>query len=237
MTETEISLPNQFSALGDFLSNFIEALPDSAHVKDSKTGKYVLSNQTNLEFYGIKSVNDLVGLTVHDLDQFMNSRWGNKFAKTVDALDYEVYANRHRVNDKRVVLTKNGFIRLQNMIKIPVIGMNGSVTGVFTLSYDLTKDIDLFQLYEYYKQYYSKNEAIDKFLNYLNLDQFFHENPTDAEILVLLTMRIDNSYKWSANKLGIRVKTVEIHSGHIRNKLKGISLHQLLGYIRNHGKF
>ncbi len=104
MINSEDMLPGDVMISGDILSNIVQHLPHPAHVKDIKSGKYVLSNKENVEIYGIKKTNDIIGTTVHDLDCKMRPRWGKVYVGVVDRLDYDVREKNSTVTDKNRVL-------------------------------------------------------------------------------------------------------------------------------------
>ncbi len=60
---TAISISNKtnpiFKVAGDHLFNFISSLTEPAHIKTIKDGKYIFSNESNLEIYGLSNVNDI----------------------------------------------------------------------------------------------------------------------------------------------------------------------------------
>ena len=230
----KIDIPKKLSVSGDFLSSLIDIFPYPAHVKDILPGKYIFSNQKNAEIYGMNS-EDVIGMTVNDLNTLMQKNWDCKYPKTVEQLDYSVKENKEPVIDKeRVILTKNGIIRLQNMTKVPVISLNHKVTAVFTFSEDLTGKADLFYVFSLYRKYYSRNRACLQFLNYLKLTDTFIKMPSVAEIYVLLAMREDNAQKGIAERINIKPKTVEDHVRHLREKLvSAITLESLLVTLRN----
>jgi DNA-binding CsgD family transcriptional regulator len=228
----ESFLFNQFIAFGDFLSNFVATFPYPVHLKDVETGKYIFSNQATADIYGLKSADELIGLTEYDLSYFQ-SQWGSAYAKVAAKLDRQATKHKCFVQNKCIILTSTGFIRLQNMVKIPVLGAMRQVKAVFTFSYDLTSQIDLFSLFDLYKRYYPKKQAIKCFLKYLNIAQFFTKDPTEAEVLTLLAMCGDDSQKYVASFLDIGAKTVETHRNHLRRKLKDANFHKLLVHMRN----
>ncbi|MGB6976991.1 MAG: LuxR C-terminal-related transcriptional regulator [Gammaproteobacteria bacterium] len=232
MESRKPSLFGQMIALGDFLSNFVASFPHPVHIKDAKTGKYIFSNQATAEIYGLKSADELIGLTEYELTYFQ-SRWGAAYAKVAAKLDRQAKTNKQFVQNKCVILTSAGFIRVQEMVKIPVLGVTRKVNAVFTYSYDLTPEVDLFSLFKLYKRHYPKKQAIKAFLKYLNIAKFFIKDPTETEMLMLLAMRSDDSQKYVASLLDIGAKTVETHRSHLRRKLKDANFHKLLVCMRS----
>lgn len=229
-------VPNQnFQIAGDALFDFVSSMPEPAHVKDSKNGKYIFSNQGNLEIYDLKNVNNIIGATVHDLDGFMRPFWGENFVKCIDELDYRVKDKKETVVDKnRVFLDKFGLVHIQNMTKVPVLNNNKQAKAVLTLSYDLTRTTDLFSLFKMYKGIYpKKTTAISYFKKYLKIDQFFYETLTEKEILCLLYMKRNKCHKSTAAAMNISLKTVETHVSHIIRKSKIYSISDILVFLRD----
>lgn len=218
----------------DFLDDLVAFLPFSVHVKEAKNRIYKQCNQQNLVLFGFKRPEELIGKTVKELDSFMRPFWGEEYPQYVDKLDYQTLANKEPTHDnKRVFLTSKGYVHIQNMTKLPVVGLSNNVLAIFTFSNVVTQYIDLSTLYGYYKNIYQhKKTALNFFLKHINIYDCFYVLPTDAEIKVLLTMRINESHKVIANILHTEPKTVENTVRNIRNKLKNIELSALISLLR-----
>ncbi len=234
MNKEKVSSPTQFVISGDFLSDFMTTFQHPANVKDSKTGKYLLVNQATVDVCGLQSEEEFIGLTVQDLDGLVQSRWGDTYVHVIENLDAEVKQRQHKVADtNRVLLANGGFVRIQNMWKIPVFNSRHQIKTIFTYSEDVTQTIDLLSLFALYKQLYSDTRmAIDLFMRYLKMDHYFSENLTETELGVLIAMKYNSAHKSVARKLSIQPKTVEIHTSHLRNKLKDGCLYKLLAKLR-----
>lgn len=235
----EDKLPNDVMISGDILSDIVQYLPHPAHVKDIKSGKYVLSNKENVEIYGIKKTNDIIGTTVHDLDTTMRPRWGGAYADVIDRLDYDVNDKSSTVTDKnRVLVNSEGLLRLQTMVKIPAKGFDNKPKAILTFSYNLLdhlNDYDLFQLY--LNKYAKKSDAIKYFLKHLGVDEHFYFNerknfPSEKQVLVMLTLAEQNNYKRVAAALDIAYKTVDSHILKLKNKIISGSLDHIVHQIR-----
>ncbi len=61
----------------DFAYNLADLMDMPAHIKDAKTKQYIYSNTHNLEIYGAKNIEEIIGKTVINLDDNMKSHWGN----------------------------------------------------------------------------------------------------------------------------------------------------------------
>ncbi len=235
----EEKLLNDVMISGDILSNIVQHLPHPAHVKDIKSGKYVLSNKENVEIYGIEKANDIIGTTVHDLDSKMRPRWGKVYVGVVDRLDYDVSDKSTTVTDKnRVLVNSEGLLRLQTMVKIPAKGFDNKPKAILTFSYNLLDSINdcgLFQLY--INQYTRKTDAIKYFLKHLEADKHFYFNerknfPSKKQVLVLLALAEHGNYKRVAAVLDIAYKTVESHILKLKNKITSGNLDQIIHQIR-----
>ena len=61
----------------------------SAHLKDLKSGKYLISNLANARKVGLSTPEEVAGLTVWDLDQHMKQNWG-KLATEIENFDQQI---------------------------------------------------------------------------------------------------------------------------------------------------
>lgn len=69
------------------LISSIQNYPCPATLKESGTGKYIVANLCLAQEVAIPNPDDLIGLTVHDL-QFAQSNEGRQQAKRIAELDY-----------------------------------------------------------------------------------------------------------------------------------------------------
>jgi DNA-binding CsgD family transcriptional regulator len=88
------------------------------------------------------------------------------------------------------------------------------------------------ELYKRYKKHYSMAQAIEQFLHYLRIKQFFQKLPTNQELITLLMLRKNSISKYVARELGISYRTVEEYKSRLRSKLIVISLEGLLVLLR-----
>lgn len=229
----DISITN-LAVRGVALINLVESLPEPAHIKDAKTGKYICSNESNLDVYGLDSVSKIIGKTVHDLDGFMQPYWGDVFAKRIDSLDHHVCKHRDVIQEKdRVFIARSGLIHIQDMTKVPVFDEQ-KVAAIFTHSHDKTTDMDLLGLFDIYQKIYdSKLEARQHFCRYLKIDSFFHEIPSIAEIRVLLYAGLYRHINEIANQMNRSKRSVETHITHINTKIKnnGMNYNGIVEFI------
>jgi hypothetical protein len=210
MNKESLNAPDQFLIESQFLSDFITSFPYPANLKDVSTGQYLFENQASAEISDAEAIDD-------------------------DDLDAQVTLQKRPTEDKsRVLLAKNGFVKIFNVVKIPLFNQHNQATAILTYSHDITKKIDLLSLFAFYKQFYTDARvAIPHFLRYLKVEHYFSESLTETELMVLIAMKYNSAHKSVARKLGIQRKTVEIHAGNLRNKLKDGCLYKLLALLRH----
>lgn len=216
------------------LYDFISSFPEAAHLKDVATKKYLHSNIHNLKVYGLNDPKKVVGLTVHDLDNFMKPYWGEGFAAQITEFDLMIKKNVTIITDKnRVFLDKFGLVHIQNMTKAPICNKHNKVSAILTMSFEITNSLDRLYIFEVYKKIYKKKkEACLYFLKHLKITKFLKEILSDKEIICLLNMIENKSYKWIAAKMSISHKTVETHINNIINKIQYTSLPYLIEFIK-----
>ena len=216
------------------LYDFISSFPEAAHLKDVNTKKYIHSNIHNLKVYGLNDPKKVIGLTVHDLDNFMKPYWGEGFANQITEFDSSIKKNTVIITDKnRVFLDKFGLVHIQNMTKAPICNKDNKVSAILTMSFEITNTLDRFHIFNIYKKIYKKKrEACLYFLQHLKIIKFLKEILSDKEIICLLNMVENKSHKWIAGKMTISHKTVESHISNIMNKIKNESLPFILEFIR-----
>ena len=226
-----------FTVAGDVLFDFAAALPEPAHVKSTEDGRYLFSNQRNLEIYGVSRPEEIVGATVHDLDGFMRPFWGQRFAQGIGQLDDRVIQRRAMVTDQhRVFLDTAGLLHIQDMTKLPVLNNSSRVAAILTLSVDHTHQTDVFALLDLYKQAYTKKaEAMIYFTRHLHLETFFQDALTEQEARCLLYMQRNRYHKSIAQAMAVGLKTVETHVSHLIRKSVHGNLSKCLVFLRRHG--
>ncbi|MBP9742620.1 MAG: hypothetical protein KBD37_04595 [Burkholderiales bacterium] len=227
---------NKLLFTGVAIDRIMEFMKHPAHLKDSKNGKYLCTNKINLDFFNLKSPNQLIGHTLKDIDTFMNPYWGAKFANDVEELEYNALHKKERViGGKHTILLPSGKIIIQQMEKMPIIDGNGKTSSILTVSrQDLTNELSLFELYQLYKKYYScKRQVIGKFLQHIGLDKHFTQQPTEGELRVLLARRIYSSHKDVGNALNLASKTVEMYASQLADKIPNHNLSMIITLIRD----
>lgn len=221
--------------LDQFIDSMMQSLQCSAHVKDLKTGKYICSNLINVRKFGFSKPEDIVGATIHDLNDFMLPFWGKDILPNTIQQEYTVmHTGRPTIDKNRDFLTKDGFICVHYMTKTPIPNINGMASSVLTMSENITDKLTLEQLWDMYKKYYLMNKqvAIQKYLTHIGVFNLFNEYPTEAEIRILLARAKADSYKKIADLLGLSTKTVESHISNLRKKTKNLDLASVIYSIK-----
>ena len=223
-----------FKTSNHALFDFVSAFPEPAHIKDSVSRKYIFSNKHNLTVYGINNPEKIVGLTVHDLDNFMNPYWGEGFANQIGDFDTIVIKRQSTLTDEnRIFLDKYGLLHIQNMTKVPILNSENKVSAILTTSFDITKRINRFVIFNKYKNLYrKKRQACDYLMKHMNINMFFNEVLSEKEIICLLHMTENSSHKYVAKKMNVSTKTIESHVNNIINKLKLKTVSELLEFLR-----
>ncbi|MFA6105869.1 MAG: hypothetical protein WC725_04765 [Patescibacteria group bacterium] len=227
---------NLYNVSIDNMLKMIATLPVSVHVKNANTGKYIVSNQANLEIYKLNNIKEIIGLTLSELDIFMRPFWGNAFVDKVNEMDKLVVSSGKFVHDKqRVFLDKTGFVHYQNMYKIPFASRSNSkkIIAILTNSDDYTKKVDLITLLRSYLGIYaSKPRALAMFMEYLDLKKFFYEPLTEKELMCLLHAKNDDVRINMAVNIGVTIKTIEAHVSNIKSKLIYGNIDSVVKHLR-----
>lgn len=211
----------------------IPVMKDIAHFKDAQTKQYLSCNAYTMASFGVTDIKQVIGRTAQDINNIMLPHWGEGYANQVDHFDNLVKTKQQTINHNEITTTSNGQIRLQNLIKIPVTGINNAVVGIFTFTQNLTHTLDRHELYKLYKARYHKNKAISYFLQHLGISKYFITMPTNAEVCVLLAGIVQDNYKSIANYLNCSTKTVDMHLSNLRNKIVNGDLSQILIHARS----
>lgn len=218
-----------------FINNMLHSLQCSAHVKDLKTGKYLCSNLINVRKFGFSKPEDIIGATIHDLNDFMLPFWGEAVVPNAIKQEKEVlYTGKPTVDTDRAFLTKDGFVCIHHMTKTPIPSNSGIISSVFTMSENITDKLTSGQLWAIYKRFYPINKpvAIKMYLTHIGILHLFNECPTEAEIKVLIARTQADSYKKIADLLNISIKTVESHISNLNKKTKNLDLSSIVYLIK-----
>jgi len=226
-------LPHRIIAKEELFSDLFNLIPFSSHIKDAASGKYLAMNQASLNLLGFSSAREVIGLTVNDLAIRREGYWEQTFPHYVIDLDKKAITTNHTSMIQHAFLNQQGFVRIEKLVKIPIMNENQNKTlGLFSFGEDLTLHVDpLFLLSNYKKFYRDRKEMIVKFLQFFNIEQYFVTLPTNAELRMLLAMKLNDNYKFLAKALNISIKTVESHRNNLKEKMN-INFMQFLPILR-----
>ena len=191
-----------------------------AHLKDN-SGKYLVSNDVNNSLFITNGISSIVGHTIWDLNTYMEPLWGS-MAVDIEAIESHLKATQQIYGKNQYpFLDVNGFVVIQSVKKYPVLNLDKIVTSILSIGEIITKNVNLFELFKLYLQYYpSSCQGRQKFLKYLGILNDFYELPTDRETIILIAKKYYYHPKLIASNLGIETKTVESHIYKIKLKLK-----------------
>jgi hypothetical protein len=226
----------------DKLVNFVATMPFSAHLRDIKTDKFILANNEQAKNHGLKQANDIIGKTTRDcyaMSKINAARLQasiplvEKNYMLFKAANFQVEQEKQSITFLENTLAGSGFIFTGKIFKYPLLNQQGKTMAVFTFAIETTKGLDLSIVYRLYKEYFPKKIAVQQILTYLQIASYFTQAPTDMELTVLLKMREISAHKSLAQALHVKLVTIESHLQHLREKLIGINLDQLLTHLRN----
>ena len=205
---------------GKLVEQLISSSDHPAHLKDIN-GKYILSNDANNKLFVEDETSSIVGYTIWDLNSYMRPLWGS-MAVDIIAIEANLIQTRQVYARKQYpFLDVNGFVVIQSVKKYPVLNLDKIVTSILSIGEIITKNVNLFELFKLYLQYYpSSCQGRQKFLKYLGILNDFYELPTDRETIILIAKKYYYHPKLIASNLGIETKTVESHIYKIKLKLK-----------------
>lgn len=213
------------------VEELILQLDSPAHLKDAKTGKYLINNKLHADIYGFEDYSELNGMTIYDLDNIMHPYWGNNAQEMSNIEMYVRTSNRSVRKDSRVWLDINGHIWVHNMVKIPIHDASRKIISILTIASTLNSELSLNEKLNIYREYYkSSSQAIKKFLEYHNILQYFNSLPTMAELNVLIAKKEFINNKLIAQHLGLSIKTIETHISHLYQK--STNLEQVVYLLR-----
>ena len=227
-------IPISFKIAGNGLFDFASSLKDAVDIKDARSGRYIYCNKRNLKLYGFDNHDQVLGLTVHDLDYVMRPYWGPLFADAISLLDKRIVISGNTKKDEdRAFLNRDGLIRVISAIKTPLLNERNRISAIMCISYDMTKQVNCLEILKLYKQSYKrKRDAIQMFMRHIKVEHYFTKRLTEKEVLCLLHMKHQNSYLEISKSLFISVKTVETHMSNLISKLKDKDLARLMLHLR-----
>lgn len=235
---------NPITCLGDELSNFIEQAPFSAHLRDTKTNRYILSNQFSANNIGLDTSRDLIGLKPRDVIEHRlqseqgldyNLAWKEKLRILLDKtyeLSSQVLIEKVPAIQRDIELSLSGFIRVTQTIRSPVFDSQKRVVAIASLDCDFVQQCELFYLFQLYTRYLLPKKAIRNFLTYLEVESYFSKMPTCRELTAMLFMRQNSSSKYVAGRLNVSSRTIDEYKARLGAKLVDTSLASLLINLR-----
>jgi len=223
---------NEFkcNSFGSFLNDFVYSFPGTAHLKDIKSFKYLLANTHELNIYNFQAENELLGQTVFELEQLMGKKWPKNFAQEIYENDKNIEKRMETtVMNKIIFLTGNGYLSVRRLMKTPVFGVHGKITGILTLGFELTSSLAMNELWELYKNLYQYDfDITTKFINHIGLHDWVISPLTIREIDCILAMHKNKTTKSVAKALLISTRTVESHVENIKTKIKFGDLNRVI---------
>lgn len=203
----------------DLVEMLVHNLKGHTLLKDANNGKYLDANDTHVAVYGLDKPAELIGYTVHDLNNLMSQMWHDNAQQVVAFEEQVLLTGKPVIHPRRVWLNANGYVWAHHMSKFPVIGTNNTTTAILSLGEDLTRYLSLQELYQYYLFFYkNKRFAITKFMEHLNIKNLFHEIPPNSEIMVLITKAKLHLNKAVALHLKLELSTVESYINQLGKK-------------------
>lgn len=220
------------------LMSMVENYPYPASFKAADTGKYLLSNTLTAQGLGMENPKDLAGLTVYDIN-FLNPDWGAKYANEIAELEFRACETKTHVLSRHRLLFRNSYsddkgeAQLTEMIKSPVLGRKKNILGIITYRRDVTNTLSYSEVYDLYRHFYDKPEAIKRVLAYLNVAQCFVTPPTEAPFRVFLAKAERcHADKEIAKSLDISYRTVEWQTQGLSNCVVDGDLHCVLSLVK-----
>jgi len=214
------------------LISIIENYPHPASFKEADTGKYIAANICLAREAGIHKPQDLIGLTVHDLE-FAQSNWGARQASTIAELDFRACEKKIFTSDRFIFFeTGSGEVQFDEVTKLPVLGHTKNILGVVTYQRNLTSTFSPSEVYELYRHFYDASEAIKRVLIYLGIEKCFTIQPTEAPFRVFLAKAERYSNKQIAKSLGISYRTVDCQIEALSNRIADGDLRRVLSLIK-----
>lgn len=116
----------------NILRTIIDAVPETIFYKDNES-RFIGYNERFLEFYKTKGVDDILGKT--DLEIYPDKEVAAKFMEQ----DKEIMKEKKPRYYEFEVKDRNGNIRIEENVKIPVIDNEGEAWGIVGLSRDITE--------------------------------------------------------------------------------------------------
>ncbi|WP_158641868.1 hypothetical protein [Candidatus Glomeribacter gigasporarum] len=142
-------ISGQLPCVGSCVDDFVENYVGACHLKDIQTGQYLLGNFNIVQSLKFESVDNFIGLTIHDLcsdggvyKNHLNPSildWKNKEIEKIKKLEYQTQSTKQPVSIKGVYFTIDGFIQFERMRKVPVLNHeHRKIIALLTCMQDIT---------------------------------------------------------------------------------------------------
>jgi hypothetical protein len=204
-------------------------------IKDAWTGKYIRNNLAASEVSGL-SPEERLGMDIQDIAK-INRIKDTTIAKVVNA-DQQVVKTGLPASFNHIFLNKDGSLLVDKVVKKPILGQQGRPIAILSYAYTVTQYIDLAELYAFYRTYYNKRNAVQRFLKHLHLEREFIEPPTDQELFALLVIQKNvSASKYVAKLMNLSPRTIEEYKSRLRSKLRTLTFEKLLSILRSYGRY
>jgi hypothetical protein len=210
--------------VGEALSQFIQTSDFPADIKDC-AGKYTENNWHAAIVSGLEPA-DRIGMDVYDIGKINHM--------PPDTIEKIVQADRNVTPDKAPISlvhtfldTTTGFIVVDTVFKKPVVNLQGKMVGVLSYARDTVPYIDRAYLYLLYKRYYPVEEAMQIFLQHMQVASFLITALTDdRELLILLHSQY--STEQLSQKFKLPASEIYAYQAKVRDKLAMIDYEEFV---------
>jgi hypothetical protein len=213
--------------IGKILSDFIQNEDFAIDVKDC-AGKYTENNRTAAAVSGLEP-RDRIGMDIYDIGRI--HRMPNEtIAKIVEA-DRSVRLDQEPVSLVHTFLDKTThFIVVDKVFKQAVVNHQDQMIGICSYAYDIVPYIHRFYLYSLYKNYYAAKEAMQKFLQHMNITAFFIQMPIEVELSILL--HDQSQIEKLSQRLKLSLDDILSYKASLKDKLAMIDYDELVQRLR-----
>jgi len=174
---------------------------------------------------------EYIGFTLHDIAKVMHYK--TTIVVNVVAVNRQIHAGALPYTQyKQIIPIHDGFIYVEEVIKRPILSKDNKIIGLLASANDITNYLDPLYLFSHYQQYHPTKEAIRHFLRYTKIQHFFYALPTKRELETLLIMRRSNATKYIAKEMQLSDKTIAENKARLKDKLKLITLNELVTKLR-----
>jgi len=219
---------------GNILFDFADSLQEAVDIKDSQSGKYLYTNQQNLNLHALEQSEEMIGKTATGLGDLSNDPNHVSLVNKIISIDQEVITHKKVCRDNKITFANRlGTIQVIELVKTPVLNEQEEVSAIMTISHDLTKKMNHFERLELYKNHYTKKSiAVSHFMKHLKIEPFFQETLTEKEMICLLHLSHKKTYKQIAAQTFTSIKTIETHISNTISKLNKTTLQAVIQFLQ-----